>query len=264
MEPDAVTTGAVAAPPDPLKSARDALNKLESDLDRAVKARNAYDSRSQQYADADADVKAKQTATRDARVELVARERELAPLLDAQRAAEQAATAGDVRKLLDASGAMFAYLKASAKTDDFEEAELAIDSMNNVLVEVKRVEADQAKALAASRKVQEDAMDRLRVEVRDAATKKRAVETEVARLNAAIRQSTVKLAEVEKSEGKDVLEALTQYERATKPVAPPAPPVTPDVKPKPAPKPVVRPGALRRALSTRDSVVEDVFVSAGL
>ena len=195
--------------------------------------------------------------------ELAARELELAPLLDAQRAAEQATTGGDVRKLLDASGAMFAYFKANAKSDDFEEAELAIDSMHNVLVEVKRVEADQAKALAASRKVQEDALNRLRVEVRDAATKKRAVEAEVARLNAAIRQSSAKLAEVEKSEGKDVLDALTQYERATKPPAPPARPPAPPA-PKPTPKPAVRPGALRRALSTRDSVVDDVFVAAGL
>ena len=264
MEVETTPTGAVAAPPGPLKSARDALNKLESNLDRAVAARDAYDRRSEQYATADADVKAKQTAVKRARAELAARELELAPLLDAQRAAEQATTGGDVRKLLDASGAMFAYFKANAKSDDFEEAELAIDSMHNVLVEVKRVEADQAKALAASRKVQEDALNRLRVEVRDAATKKRAVEAEVARLNAAIRQSSAKLAEVEKSEGKDVLDALTQYERATKPPAPPAPPVTPDVKPKPAPRPVVRPGALRRALSTRDSVVEDVFVAAGL
>jgi hypothetical protein len=254
---EVVPTGAVATPTDPLKSAREALDKLLVDVDRAIAVRDKLDRGTRAFENADTDVKRTQAAAKRTRAELAARERALAPLLEAQRRAAQAAAAGDVRKLTDASDAMFAFFKANAKSDDFEEAELAIDSMHNVLVEVKRVEADQAKALAASRKVQEDALNTLRVEARDAATKKRAVETEVARLNAAIRQSSAKLAEVEKSEGKDVLDALTQYERATKPVAPPAPPA-------PSPKPAARPGVLRRALSTRESMVDEVFGEAGL
>ena len=250
MDTGVVSTGAVAAPPDPLKNARDALNKLLVDVDRAIAVRDKLDRRSEQYADADADVKRAQAAARDTEARLKQRERALAPLFDAQRRA--IAAGEDPAALLQAIDSLLTFFKKRVGAEEHDDAELALSSMKTTLSGVIEAEAKRARQTAAARAQQMAAIDKLMAETKDVVSRKAAADREVAKLKAAVASAEKKL----EKEDNDVENATAALERALTPPAPPLAPPAPS--PKPAPKPATRPGVLRR-LSTRESIVDQVM-----
>lgn len=158
----------------------------------------------------------------------------------------------------------YTFFLAKVREDAYADADLAIQAMTSTLAEITASEAKQAAALVASRKAQAGALTRLHAEVKDALRKRDAVRNEVERLQQAMRTTKEKLEQVERAESDDVEGALKAYELTRKPPTPlPAAQSTPATPSAPPPKPATRPGLLRR-LSTRESMVDEVFGEVGL
>jgi septal ring factor EnvC (AmiA/AmiB activator) len=235
----------------------------ERDVKALREKRDVYQRGTREFEKVAEQVRDAESALKAAASALASREKELAPLLAAQK---QATMAGDdVVKLGAASGAMYAFVRSAVKTDAFQDAAYAVDAMAETLKQIQSVETGRARALAAERATQATALVALKKEVLDASRKQIAVEQEVVRLNKQMRETTRRLEEVEQSEGKDVAQAVALYEKTVRPPPPPQPAPKPTAKP--TPKPEEKP-ARRRVFSrgggTRESVVDAVWNEYGL
>jgi hypothetical protein len=252
---------------DPLDALRAAAVKGERDVKALKEKRDVYQRGTREYDTVADQVRSAESDLKVTASALAARERELAPLIAAQK--QIAAAGNDISKLEAASNAMYTFFKSTVKVDAFDDAAYTVDEMTTALEQIKRVEAERARVLAAERAKQATALAALKKEVLDASRKQSAAEREVERLRQQMRETNERLQEVEKSEGNDVAQAVALYEKIVRP-PPPSPPAS---KPpsQPTPKPVVpkeEKPARRRVFSrgggTRDSVVDSVWEEMGL